>query len=330
MSRPTPLTYKTKIWPAYNEALKRRGSLTIWFDPETSWDAVPTGRRGRQQTYSDTAIQTCLTMKVLFGMALRQTTGFVESLLRLVGRGWPVPDFSTLSRRQKTLAVNIPYRGSRGPLHLLIDCTGIKVEGEGEWHARKHGGPKRRVWRKIHLRIDEETLEVRAVEITGSHIGDAPVLPDLLSQIPQDQDIGSVTIDGADDTRKCHDAIAERGAYAVIPPRKNAKPWKTVTAGAMARNEGLRASKHLSRALWRRWSGYHRRSRVETKMHCVKLLGQRLMARDFDRQVAELQVCIAVLNGYTGSAYSSRKLRDKSAREEGNPSHKSFCATEPA
>lgn len=311
MSRPTPPTYKTRNWPSYNEALKRRGSLTIWFDPEMSWEAAPTGRRGRQQSYSDAAIQTCLSMKVLFGMALRQTTGFVESLLQLVGLDWTVPDFSTLSRRQKTLAVNIPYRGSKGPLHLLIDSTGIKVEGEGEWHARKHGGPKRRVWRKIHFGIDEETLEVRAVEITGCHIGDAPVLPDLLGQIPADERIGSVTADGAYDTRKCHDAIADRGAHAVIPPRKNAKPWKTITAGALAivlgpmadkgspRNEALRAAKYLGRALWRRWSGYLRRSRVETKMHCVKLLGQRLMARDFDRQVAELQVRIAVLNGYT-------------------------------
>jgi hypothetical protein len=159
-------------------------------------------------------------MKVLFGMALRQTTGFVESLLRLVGLNWTVPDFSTLSRRQKSLTVNIPYRGSKGPLHLLIDSTGIKVEGEGEWNARKHGGPKRRVWRKIHLGIDEQTLEIRAVEITGSHIGDAPVLPDLLSQIPEGQEIGSVTADGAYDTRNCHDAIADRGAHAVIPPRK--------------------------------------------------------------------------------------------------------------
>lgn len=238
-------------------------------------------------------------MKVLFGMALRQTTGFVESLLRLVGLDWAVPDFSTLSRRQKTLAVNIPYRGSKRPLHLLIDSTGIKVEGEGEWHARKHGGPKRRVWRKIHLGIDEKTLEVRAVEITASHIGDAPVLPDLLGQIPPDEEIGCVTADGAYDTRKCQDAIAERGSHAVIPPRRNAKPWKTVSAGAIARNEAPRASKYLGRALWRKWSGYHRRSRAETKMHCLKLLGQRLMARDFDRQVAELLVSIAVLNGYT-------------------------------
>jgi transposase len=273
--------------------------LTVWFDPEMCWDASPTGRRGRQQTYSDAAVQTCLTMKVLFGMALRQATGFVESLLKLVGLDWRVPDFSTLSRRQKTLAVNIPYRGSGGPLHLLVDSTGIKVEGEGEWNARKHGGSKRRVWRKIHLGIDERTLEVRAVEVTGSHIGDAPVLPDLLGQIPPGEEIGSVTADGAYDTRKCHDAIADRGAHAVIPPRRNAKPWKPTTAGAMARNAALRSSKYLGRAIWRNWSGYHRRSRAETKMHCMKLLGQRLMARDFDRQVAEVQVRIAIMNGYT-------------------------------
>ncbi len=182
-------------------------------------------------------------------------------------------------------------------MHLLIDSTGIK--GEGEWYARKHGGPKWRVLRKIHLGIDEETLEIRAVEITRSHIGNAPILPELLDQIPEDREIHSVAADGAYATRKYHEAIADRGAHAVIPPGKNAKPWKAVTAGATARNEALRAAKYLGRALWRRWSGYHRRSRVETKMNCMKLLGQRLMARDFDRQVAELQVRIAVLNGYT-------------------------------
>ncbi len=299
MSRPTPPTYKIKNWRAYNEALKRRGSLTIWFDPEMTWEARPTGKRGRQPTYSDAAIQTCLTMKVLFGMALRQTTGFVESLLQLSGLDWSVPNFSTLSRRQKTLTVNIPYRGSEGPLHLLIDSTGIKVEGEGEWNARKHGGAKRRIWRKVHLGIDEKTLEIRAVEFTSSDIGDAPMLPELLGQIPPDQEIGNVTADGAYDTRKCHDAIADRGAYAVIPPRKNAKFWKPESAGAIARNEALRASKRLGRKIWRKWSGYHRRSRAEIKMHCMKLLGQRLMAREPDRQVAELQIRVAVMNGFT-------------------------------
>jgi Transposase DDE domain len=213
------------------------------------WEAAPTGKRGRQTDYSDGAIQTCLTMKVLFGMALRQTTGFVESLLHLIDLDWAVPNFSTLSRRQKTLKVNIPYRGSAGPLHLLIDSTGIKVEGKGEWNARKHGGTKRHVWRKIHIGIDEQTLEIRAVEFTTSDVGDAPMLPELLDQIPPDQEIASVTADGAFDTRKCHDAIAAKGAAAIIPPSKNANPWKPDTAGAVARNEALRASKRFGRTI---------------------------------------------------------------------------------
>ena len=113
--------------------------------------------------------------------------------------------------------------------------------------------------------VDEQTLEIRALEITGSNVGDAPMLPELLSQIPPDVEIGSVTADGAYDTRKCHDAVADRGAHAVIPPRKNARPWKPSTAGAIARNEALRVSKYLGRAIWRKWTGYHRRSRAETK-----------------------------------------------------------------
>ena len=295
----TPTKYKTRNWADYNFSLKQRGSLSIWFDPQMVWEADASGRRGRQQTYSDAAIQACLTFKVLFGLPLRQTTGFVESLLKLVGLDWAVPDFSKLCRRQRTLTVALPYRGSAGPLHLLIDSTGIKAEGEGEWNARKHGGSKRRLWRKIHIGIDEKTLEIRAIEATSSSIGDAPVLPDLLNQIPPDEEIGSVTADGAYDTRKCHDAIAARNAHAVIPPRKNAKLWKPDTPGARARNEAVRSSKYLGRALWRQLSGYHRRSRVETKMHCVKLLGQRLSARDFDRQVAEIQIRAAILNGFT-------------------------------
>ena len=219
--------------------------------------------------------------------------------MQLIGLDWAVPDFSTLSRRQKTLKVNAPYRGSDGPLHLLVDSTGIKVEGEGEWNARNHGSTKRRVCRKIHIGIDEKSLEIRTAEFTASNVGDAPMLPELLDQIPPEQQLGSVTAGGAFDTRKCHDAIAARGAAAIIPPCKNAKFWKTDTAGAIAPNEILRSSKCVGRTIWRRWSGYHRRSRAETKMHCVKLLGQRLSARDFDRQVAEFQVRVAVLNGFT-------------------------------
>jgi len=215
MSKPAPTRYRTLNWSAYNASLRERGSLTIWFDSRTPWHAAPSGRRGAQPVYSEAAIQACLTVKVLFGLPLRQTTGFVASLLKLAGLDWPVPDYSTLCRRQKTLSVRLPYRNSGGPLHLLIDSTGIKVRGEGEWHARKHGGARRRVWRKVHLAVDEATLEVRAVEFTDSGVGDAPMLPGLLSQIPQGEPIASVTADGAYDGRACRDAVASRGADAL-------------------------------------------------------------------------------------------------------------------
>lgn len=125
------------------------------------------------------------------------------------------------------------------------------------------------------------------------------MLPDLLNQIPPDEAIGSITAEVDYYTRKCQDAIAARNAVAVMPPRKNAKMWKPDTLGARARNEAARSSKYLGRALWRNLTGYHRRSRVETKMHCMKLLGQRLSARDFDRQVAEIQIRAAILDGFT-------------------------------
>jgi Transposase DDE domain len=197
MSKPTPPTYRMTNWRSCNAALKQRGSLHIWFDPATVCLAEPSGKRGRSATITDAAIQACLTLKALFGLPLRQTTGRVASLLELVGLDWVVPDFSTLSRRQKGLNVAIPYRPGTGALHLLIDSTGIKAEGEGEWFARKHGPSKPRQWRKVHLGIDADTLEIRVIEVTGSRIGDAPMLPELLNQISADQPIGKVSADGA-------------------------------------------------------------------------------------------------------------------------------------
>lgn len=224
MSEPAPPTYRTTNWGAYNAALRRRGSLLIWFDPEMEWQAGPRGRRGRPTTFSDAAIQTCLMLKALFGLPLRQTEGVVASLLKLAGLDWPVPDFSTLCRRSSGLTVQIPYRPSTGALHLLIDSTGIKAAGEGEWCARKHGASRPHQWRKVHLGIDADTMEVRAIEITGSRIGDGPMLPELLAQISPDEVIGLVTADGACDTRPCHAAIAAREASAVIPSRRNGRP----------------------------------------------------------------------------------------------------------
>ena len=146
--------YRTTNWKSYNAALKARGSLTVWLDKDMQWFAAASGKRGRSPKFSDAAIQFCLTIKNLFGLALRQTMGFVESLLKLSGLHWPVPDFSTVCRRQCSLQVHVPYRSSKAGLHLLVDSTGIKFLGEGEWKCKKHGPERRRQWRKLHIGID--------------------------------------------------------------------------------------------------------------------------------------------------------------------------------
>lgn len=263
------------------------------------WLAPASGKQGRAEKFSDAAIQFCLMVKNLFGLALRQVTGMVESLLKLSCLDWPTPDYSTLCRRQQRLQVFIAYRPNPNGLHLLVDSTGVKMLGEGEWKTKKHGAEYRRQWRKVHLGIDAETLEIRAIEVTSNRVGDAQVLPDWLNQIPQEERIDSISGDGAYDTKRDHTAIAERNAEAIIPVRKNGKPWKENTPGAKARNETLRAMQRLGRAIWKKWSGYHRRSLVETKMRCFKLLGERVNARRFNSQVAELQIRAALLNRFT-------------------------------
>jgi IS5 family transposase len=299
MPKPPAPKYRTTNWTEYNAALKQRGSLEIWFDPEMDWLSAPRGRPGRPRRFSDSAIELCLTLKVLFNLPLRQATGLVASLLKMAGLDWAVPDYTTLCRRQKTLDVALGGRPSSGGLHLLVDSTGIKMMGEGEWKTRKHGASYRRQWRKVHLGIDARTLDIRAIEVTTNAIGDAPTLPDLLAQIPEDEQIISVGGDGAYDTRSCHAAIAERGADAVIPVRRNGRPWTKDGPGVDARNEALRATKRLGRPIWKKWSGYHRRSLVETKMHCFKLLGQRVASRTFDRQITELKIRAAILNRFS-------------------------------
>lgn len=264
------------------------------------WQAKPSGKRGRSEKFSDEAIQFCLMIKNLYGLALRQAIGRVSSLLKLSGLDWEVPDYSTVCRRQQRLPVCIPYRpASSNRLHLLVDSTGIKIRGEGEWKTKKHGQSDRRPWLKVHLGIDAETLELRAITVTSNQVGDAQVLPELLEQIPDEEVIDTVRGDGAYDTKGCYAAIAKRGAQGIIPVRKNGKPWRENTPGAKLRNENLRASQRLGRTLWKKWSHYHRRSLVETKMRCFKLLGERVNARLFNSQIAELHIRAALLNRFT-------------------------------
>ena len=299
MNKPRPKIYRTLNWSSYNRALINRGNIAIWFDPNTQWYEQPHGKQGRNQTYSDTAIQCCLMIKSLFRLSLRMVTGFVQSLIQLFGLDWAAPDYSTLCRRQKHIDISICYQRSSGGLHLLIDSTGLKFLGEGEWKRKKHQPEYRRQWRKLHIGIDAETLQIRAVQLTTNNISDSQVLGHLLNQIPPAEPIDSVYTDGAYDTKQCREMISDRQAHAVIPPRKNAKPWKDTKISSLERNELLRTVKHLGKTIWKNWSGYHRRSLVETKMHCIKLLGDKLTSRSFPSQVNEIHARVAVLNKFT-------------------------------
>ena len=299
MNKPTPKIYRTTNWSSYNSALINRGNLSIWFDPKTQWYAQPKGKHGRNQTYSDTAIQCCLMIKSLFRHSLRMVTGFVQSLIHLCRLDWTAPDYSTICRRQKHFDIAINYQKSSNGLQLLVDSTGLKFLGEGEWKRKKHQPEYRRQWRKLHIGIDAETLQIRAIQLTTNNVSDSQVLGDLLDQIPQDEQIDSVYTDGAYDTKQCRQVIADRQAHAVIPPRKNAKPWKDTKTSSLERNELLRTVQRLGRTIWKNWSGYHRRSLIETKMHCIKLLGDKLRARNFQSQVNEIHARVAVLNKFT-------------------------------
>jgi hypothetical protein len=176
-----------------------------------------------------------------------------------------------------------------------VDSTGIKSLGDGEWQARKHVPQRRRQWRKVHLAMDTATSDSRAVEFTPSREGDSPVLPDLLDQIPQGEDIGTVT---AYDTRRCHSAIILRGGTAIIPIRKDGRRWEEDCPAVRVRNKTLRATRQYGRAFWKRLTGYHARSRAEAKMRCLKSFGERIAARDPDRQTAEIHIRVALINRF--------------------------------
>ena len=247
--------------------------------------------------YSDLAIITRVTLKSIYGLAGRQCQGFVESIFELMGIDLFVPDHSTLSRRLGNLSIDLPVLPKAEAKHVVVDSTGVKVYGEGEWKTRQHGISKRRTWRKLHLGIDEQTGEILAAFVTTNDISDGQVLPELLNQIEGDIDQGSG--DGAYDQRQCYDAIRERQAKATIPPRRGAKIWKHGNAQGERHNrdENLRRIRKVGRKAWKQQSNYHRRSLAETTMFRFKtIFGGGLSSRDFDNQAVELFVKCAALN----------------------------------
>jgi len=261
------------------------------------WHPAASGRRGAPFLYSDLAIQVLLTLKAVFSLAYRALEGFAGSLIRLTGLNLPVPDHTQRSRRSRTLRVAIPRRERSGPLHVVVDATGLKVFGEGECKVRQHGVGKRRTGLKVHLAVDADAKDVIAVEVTTPAWGDSEVFGGLLDQV--EGRIGQVDGDGAYDTREVYEAGLARGVDVVVPPRENAVPWGAghprTRALADIAGQGLEG--------WKASSGYPRRCLAENAMYRLKqLFGGSVASRVFEAQVTEVDVRIAALNTMTTSA----------------------------
>ena len=299
----TKKPYKVRNWHEYNESLVRRGSLEFWIEQGIAevWKENGTiiirKKRGAQQQYSDSAIELCRLIGKVFHQRLRQTEGFVRSIFKQTRVRMRVPDFTTLSRRGNTMTVQLPTQ-QKGNVVAILDSTGLKVYGEGEWKVRKHGYSKHREWMKAHISIDTDG-EIRAVKLTDNSVDDARAGEALLEQQRTDT-ITEVDADGAYDKRKFYAACKRQNiTQIVIPPRKGARIWKHGNSIGQphARDENIRAIRATTRSKWKQESGYHKRSGVETTMFRTKtIFGEKLYARTVKNQEIEMMLMAKALN----------------------------------
>ena len=290
--------YRIRNWSQYNDALVSRGSLTLWVDQAAldAWRYHGPAQQGAQFLFSDAAIECLLTLRAVYHLTLRATEGFARSLFGLMGVDLPVPDYSTTCRRAKTVRITLPKQAD-GPLHLILDSTGLKVYGGGEWKVRQHGYSKRRTWLKLHLAVDPETHEIQAAVVSEPGVTDEEAVPALLDQVGGP--ISGAGADGAYDRRTVYEALDRRGARAVIPPRRDAKIQRHGNSAGprLARDEALRRIRQVGRAAWKRESGYHQRSLGETAMFRMKtLFGAGVSSRKDEQRATEVGIRCRALN----------------------------------
>jgi hypothetical protein len=295
--------YRVKNWPEYDKALVQRGSITFWIsaDFEKTWMHTGEKQRGGQFDYSDQAILVMLTVKEVFHLTNRGIEGFVRSIFRMMRINLPVPDHTTLSKRGRDLKVNLPKKANQ-KLDIVMDSTGLKIYGEGEWKVRQHGVSKRRTWRKLHIGANPEDGEIQAVLLTENSVSDDTAVAVLLKQI--EQEIDKFAADGAYDKRKVYDGLNAHSPNVkiLIPPRKNARIWKhgNTQAERLKRDENLRSIRQHGRKAWKENSGYHVRSLSETAMFRLKtIFGDELSARLLETQTTQALVRCAALNKMT-------------------------------
>ncbi|MDQ4060610.1 MAG: IS5 family transposase [Pseudomonadota bacterium] len=290
--------HKVTNWATYDAALRQRGSLTVWFTDAAiaAWRAEPRTTPGGQPSYSALAIATALTLRAVFRLALRQTEGLIGSIIRLLGLELAVPDHSTLSRRAETLELPRPRPGSE-PVHLLVDSTGLKLCGPGEWLIEKHGTRMRRSWRKLHLGMDADTGRIVAVELTTNDVDDGSQVGPLLDQV--DGPVASVTADGVYDRDDVYKAVAERHpeAVVIVPPRSSAVLSNAAETAPTQRDRHLQAIAEHGRMGWQKTSGYHWRALVEADISRWKrVMGNGLRSQTEGRQATEVALAAGALN----------------------------------
>jgi hypothetical protein len=297
-------TQKRRVlnWADYDTSLRQRGSLTVWFsdDAIAAWRAAPRTTRGGQAWYSPLAILTALTLRAVFRLALRQTEGLIGSIINLLGLSLAVPDHSTLSRRAGTLI--LPRRSASigvddEPVHLLVDSTGLRLRGAGEWLVEKHGTKTRRSWRKLHIGMDANTGEIIAATLTTKDVDDAAQVCSLLDQI--NGPLGSFTGDGAYDQDSVYQTVTDRDsdAMVIVPPRVTAALSDAAETEPTQRDLHLKSIVRKGRIGWQKASGYNKRSRVETAIGRFKqVIGNGLRFRKDENRAAEVAVAVDALN----------------------------------
>ena len=284
---------------AYDAALRQRGSLTVWFTDAAiaAWRAEPrTTRGGQRHYYSELAIATALTLRAVFRLALRQTEGLIGSIIALLGLDLAVPDHTTLSRRAETLVMVRP-RPNSGPVHLLVDSTGLKLCGSGEWLLEKHGTKTRRSWRKLHIAVDADTGQIAAAELTTSDVDDASQVGTLLDQV--NGPVASFTTDGAYDQDGVYGQVVARypEASVIVPPRSSAVLSDTASSALTMRDRHLQFIAKRGRMAWQKASGYNWRALVEADISRFKrVIGAGLRSRTDRRRAIEVGIAVHAMN----------------------------------
>lgn len=285
--------YRVKNWSDYNQALVKRGSIDLYIKPQAmaAWKASPEGKPGRQKQYSDTAIELILLIQKTFHLRLRQLEGFVSSLFKRMGIALPVPDYTTISRRAGNLTLSWPASPKPEKITAILDSTGLKVFGEGEWKVRKHGYSKRRTWKKLHLCVDPSGW-IHELSLTDNDIDDADQVKPLTEAIKDRMDafIG----DGAYDKKKVYEQLDDT-IRVLVPPREDA-----VLGLHDTRDKNIRDIQNSNRKEWKQSVGYHQRSISENAMFRIKtIFGDKLFYRKEAQQKFEAKIMGIILNKFT-------------------------------